>query len=69
MGKVDTIDKAGDVYLIPEKETYQKWLLRVKHNQTEGIQYQLGQSRACTVLQLLPDDEILECKPGPKKKR
>jgi hypothetical protein len=67
MGKVDTIE-AGDVYLRPEKENYQEWLLRVKHDQTEGIQYQSGQSRACIVLQLLPEDEIVECKPVPRRR-
>lgn len=67
MGKVETIE-AGDVYLRPEKENYQEWLLRVKRDQTEGIQYQPGQSRACIVLQLLSDDEIVECKPAPKKR-
>ena len=67
MGKVETIE-AGDVYLAPEKENYQEWLLRVKRDQTGGIQYQPGQSRACIVLQLLPEDEIVECKPAPKKR-
>lgn len=67
MGKVYTID-AGDVYLRPEKENYQGWLFRIKQDQTEGIQYQSDQPRACIVLQLLPEDEIVECKPAPKKK-
>lgn len=66
-GTVYTIEPNGDVYLKPEKEAYQQWLLRITHNRQEGILYQEGQVRACIVLKLLPEDEILECKPAPKK--
>ncbi len=69
LGMVDIIEKNGDVYLIPDKTNYQEWLLRVTHERTEGIQYQQGQKRACLVIQLVPDDEIIECKPAPKKKK
>lgn len=68
VGKVDLIEQNGDVYLRPEKAPYQQWLLRVKRDQHEGISYQPGQMRACIVLQLWPDDEVVECKPAPKKK-
>lgn len=66
-GKVDTIEKNGDVYLIPQKREYQRWLLRVKRDQQEGIIYRVGESRACLVLENLQDDDIVECKPAPKR--
>lgn len=67
-GIVDTIEPNGDVYLKPENEAYQKWLLRIVHERQEGIHYQPGQQRACIVLELLPDDEIVECKPAPRNR-
>lgn len=67
-GIVDTIEANGDVYLKPENEVYQKWLLRIVRERQEGIHYQPGQQRACIVLELLPDDEIVECKPAPRNR-
>ena len=66
-GKVDTIEDNGDVYLIPEKREYKRWLLRVRRDQQESISYRAGESRACLVVALLSDDDLVECKPAPKR--
>ncbi|MCL4871915.1 MAG: TIGR03986 family CRISPR-associated RAMP protein [Anaerolineae bacterium] len=68
-GEVDTIEKNGDVYLIPQKREYQRWLLRLKRNLQEGITYRAGESRACLVLEILREDDIVECKPAPKRNK
>jgi hypothetical protein len=67
-GIVDTREANGDVYLRPDNSAYQDWLLRITQDRQEGINYQIGQQRNCIVLALLPDDDIVECKPAPKKK-
>ncbi|MCA9957423.1 MAG: TIGR03986 family CRISPR-associated RAMP protein, partial [Anaerolineales bacterium] len=71
LGKVHFIESNGDVYLKPEEANYRDWLFRItcERAEAEGTHYQVKQPRPCLVVALLPDDEIVECKPAPPRNK